>query len=674
MVRQLQTRSVDQTISDAIKAHQTRQWNDAETLYQAALSQRPADAQLLYLMGALYFETRQIDKAKGFLDRALSIDPRHVAAQSMLGVMYAKSGDTVRAIPHLRAALAGSPNSAEAHNHLARALFENNEFAEAEALYGKSLALKPNQSDVFVRRALTAQASGDNEGSLTILKDGIARFPKDAAVHIALARMLIERDDNEAALEMLNACLVHNPQAVDALLLAGNIHYRLGRPGKAVPIFQKLLTFAPNDPTANSIYAAVLLNLGRYDEALEFSDRAVAASPSDAEVLTTHGLVLRHLSRTDDAIRVLHKATQINPALAEAWSNLGIASQDAGQWDAALAQFDRAISLKPGFPFALTNKAHALLALGRLSEGWLLYQARLNKKHVQRNNFQLRYPAWSGKKDKHVRLLIWTDQGLGDEVMYSSMLSDAVANVGHCIFACAPRMVPLFQRSFPDITVMPRSDAADSSPAGQTPDAQISLAELGQFYRPDLSSIPRHAGYLVPDEQKRDRLRAKYQQLAHGRRIVGISWRSENPVNGGYKSVPLELWRDLLIGKDVFLVCLQYGDVAGEIDAFMKATGIQIFVDNVNAIESPDDSAAQIAAMELVITTSNTTAHFAGALDVPVWTLVPTGPGILWYWFLNRQDSPWYPSMRLFRQPSIGDWGSVLSDVERSLASWLKAV
>ena len=169
-------------------------------------------------------------------------------------------------------------------------------------------------------------------------------------------------------------------------------------------------------------------------------------------------------------------------------------------------------------------------------------------------------------------------------------------------------------------------------------------------------------------------MREKYLAIAHGRRIIGISWKSENHVVGSFKSVTLEKWAAIFTVPDTFFVCLQYGAVKDELVNLKRVLEIDIFHDpEIDPYLSPDQSTAQIAAMDLVISTSNTTVHFAGALSVPVWTMAPQGPGALWYWFSGRDTSPWYPSMRIFRQSRAGDWSDVVTNIAERLQHWLKS-
>jgi hypothetical protein len=232
----------------------------------------------------------------------------------------------------------------------------------------------------------------------------------------------------------------------------------------------------------------------------------------------------------------------------------------------------------------------------------------------------------------------------------------------------------LVQRSFPSVSIVPRVNPPDAAIAKFSPTHQLSLPELGAIFRPNLESFPVHAGYLKPDPAQLAVLRERYKLLAGGRKIVGVSWRSENARLGQFKSITLPHLAKLIKAANVFPVSLQYGRVEADLAELRTRYGLDIYADqSVDPIANPDASAAQIGAMDLVLTTSNTTAHFAGALGVSVWTLLPRGPGALWYWFAEGARSPWYPSMTLFRQRLAGDWDAVIDQAMHAFRDWGRA-
>jgi ADP-heptose:LPS heptosyltransferase len=279
-------------------------------------------------------------------------------------------------------------------------------------------------------------------------------------------------------------------------------------------------------------------------------------------------------------------------------------------------------------------------------------------------------PYWNGEPLKDGKFLIWTEQGLGDEVLLTSMIPDVLARGAQCTLVCTQRLAPLVQRSFPTIRVLTREDMKKDATPAQGADFQASLSQLALHLRPTIASYPRRASNLSADPAEVNELRQRYKQDSPDR-LVGIAWHSANPQAGTEKSTSLVEWQEILRTPGYRFVSLQYGDHAAAYRQLKDATGLSLIVDRT--VDSKKDLArfaSQVAAMDLVISVSNTTVHFAGALNVPVWTLVPASVGRIWYWFLERTDSPWYPSMRLFRQNRDAGWAPILQSITQELKRW----
>jgi hypothetical protein len=274
---------------------------------------------------------------------------------------------------------------------------------------------------------------------------------------------------------------------------------------------------------------------------------------------------------------------------------------------------------------------------------------------------------------------VWTEQGLGDEILHGSMLPEIIAQAKSCVIECSARMVPVFARSFPAAHVAGyRASNIPVTPPDDI-DYQVPIASLGRHLRPDLASLPRHEGYLKADPAKTAELRKRYETLAQGRRIVGISWHSKNQAFGEPKSMSLGDMASILQVPGIMFVNLQYGDCSSELAQVREQLGVEVIQDAaVDPMADMDMFFAQVAAMDLVLSTSNTTVHVAGSLNIPVWVLLPHGRGLAWYWFLRRTDSPWYPSARLVRvdpkiAPGQARWLELTERTTADLTHWAAA-
>ncbi len=665
---------IAKSLSLAISAHQSGQRLKALQLYQSILADDPQNAYVQYLHGAVLYETGQNQAALEALQKSVALKSPDLAVRSILGAVHAALGQHDLAIDQFRVIAKEAPHVPEAHNNLANAYLTAQRYVDSAAFFRKALSLKQAYPEAMRGLGIALDGGGDKRGAAQVFRECISKFPNYSPTYISIAQTYLSLGDDVLAEEALNLCLSRFPNTAEALLLFGILRYRQIRLEEAQVLFQKVVRLAPGDALPYAYLAGVLLAHGKTTEAELNARKAYSINPRDAEVLTNLGLIVQARGATEEAITYQRQAVEINPGIPETWNNLGLSLQHLGNLDEAIECYDKAISLKAQFHGALANKAQALLSLGRLAEGWKIYGSRFDQKLMASSRRAFPYPMWAGQSGADIRLLLWTDQGLGDEVLYASMITEAMARVGVCILECSSRMVPLFQRSFPKAIIVPRSTPTNQAIASAQPTHQISLIELGSIFRQTLESIPAHKGYLKPDENLASTLRQKYQTMANGRRIVGVSWKSENFVVGSFKSVALETWIPILKVPNIFFVCVQYGVVKDDLAKLKETLGIDIFHDTeIDPLVSPDQSAAQIAAMDLVISTSNTTVHFAGALSVPVWTMAPIGPGALWYWFADRDTSPWYPTMRIFRQLRPGEWSDVVANVAMSLQKWLRS-
>jgi tetratricopeptide (TPR) repeat protein len=671
MTTQNRRSAFEQNLASAIQAHQSGQRSQAKAFYDKALKLNPMHAHALYLLSALLFEMGDVALALVYLEKSIAIRSPDIPTRSLMGAVYSRLGRHQEAVVEFKYVVEKGPGSKDAILNLARAQREAGKFGDAIHSFEASIKLSPPTPQILIEYGSAVEASGNKLGALEIYRSCLIQFPAYAEAYLFLCQTLMALGQDAEAEKMLKECLEKSPDNPDAIVQLGVLYNRQSRLREAEIAFRAAINLQPNEAVPQAYLASVLSSAGYVQKAEAFARRAYNLSPNNAEVLTTLGLILQTQGRTEEAMTFQQHAVAANPQFAEAWNNLGYSLQHLNQEAKAIKCYERALDLKPSFFGASTNKAQALLLLGQLSKGWPLYGNRFLQKVLASKHRDFPYREWLPSDKSNTRILLWTDQGLGDEVLYSSMIPDLIKDVSACMLECSARMVPLFQRSFPSIKVVPRKTVPVPAIEAFSPTHQKPLAGLGEIYRPDIESIPKHNGYLQSDPNLTSKLRQKYMALAKGRRIVGISWKSENPNTGRFKSIPIFEWASILSTPNVMFVSLQYSKNKNELIQELGATEREILVDDhVNALENPDDSAAQIAAVDLVVTTSNTTAHIAGALGVPVWTLIPIGLGALWYWFLRRPDSPWYPSMTLFRQDQAGQWSQVLARVHDKLSSW----
>ncbi|MDX2143150.1 MAG: tetratricopeptide repeat-containing glycosyltransferase family protein [Rhodospirillaceae bacterium] len=450
----------------------------------------------------------------------------------------------------------------------------------------------------------------------------------------------------------------------------GVVVYNQGNLSEAVALQKKAIALDPTLTLAYNNLGVALNAMNRLPEALAVLAKAVKLAPNDPQPINNYGDTLVKLSRFAEGAEALHKALAMDPNYVEAFTNLGTALWGLGRIDEAVECFHRALALKPDTAMAHKNLGIVSLLKGDFVTGWREYNWRwLADKIVIR---QYPVPVWQGQPLGDGALLVWAEQGVGDEILQASMIGDLLARGIKVVWEVDPRMAALFRRSFPTATKIfdrvlpPITDRVDPGIA-----AHIAAGSMGEFIRRSYDDFPRERrSYLMPDRARAEAFRARLG-LAPGERLVGISWLSKNVAFGESKSTQLEAWIDILKTPGLKFVDLQYGDTHAERRQFQKRHGITVaHLDDLDLRDDLDGLAALISVCDLVVTVSNSTAHFAGALGVPVWIMIPAGVGKFWYWGLSGETNPWYPSATLIRQGANQDWRPVLAEVAARLANY----
>ena len=461
----------------------------------------------------------------------------------------------------------------------------------------------------------------------------------------------LEHFDRAILLDSRNASAYNNK----ATLLSENGLYDI-----AIQNFTKAIELDKNNYEVRNNLGNALQDLKRYDEAIACFEKAISLKPNFAEAYSNLGNALQDLKRYDEAIACFEKAISIKPNYAEAYSSLGKLQNEGGNHTLAKELFSLAINKNPNYSEGHLNLACSFLEEFDFKNGWNEYEWRIGIKENRRHFFRSTKPLWNGI-DKVSRLLIVGEQGIGDQILHGSILSEFKGFNHKIIVALDKKIISIFARAFPNFSFVDKNEAIPED----IYDEYIMLGSLGKYFRQDLNKFTSNKPFLAANEKIKEQIKNHSGQQSN---LIGLSWKSINAKVGSNKSVDLEDLLPILQLKNISFINLQYGNTVSEIKSFKDSHGIQVHkFESINLYDDIESLAALIDSCSAIVTTSNTTAHLSGALGKSTLLLLPRAVGKFWYWHSQSNQSIWYPSVRIFQQKVDGDWTYPISELKNFL-------
>jgi tetratricopeptide (TPR) repeat protein len=523
--------------------------------------------------------------------------------------------------------------------------------------------------------------------------------PEHALAHRWLGVVMVREQSYGQAAEHLERALSLDPALPDGWMDLGTVYYLQRDLNRAGACYQAVVDAEPDSAPAHGNLGVVLRDAGRLEEALGHLRRAHAIDPSSAGVFRNLVNTLVEADQCEEALDVAKAQMARLPdayeshlllgfahqkvhepfaalscyeaALAmhsddpELYYNRGIAYQHVGRIEEAFSDYERALAMRGDFQLAGFHRALAWLQVGDYERGWDGYEGRKLSGDYPR--FVSVIPQWDGTSLAGRSISIRREQGLGDEIMFSSMFPQVMAMASGCVIECERRLVTLFQRSFPDATIYPTGEdrRVPDEITARGIDVEVAAGSLPQFLRRRLTDFPGHQGYLKADPVRVERWRERLSQLGTGPKI-GISWsggvrKTRRPL----RSIPLERWLPILRIPGAHFVSLQYTKGAADEVAALNDEG-RVHVEHwQEAIDDFEETAALLCALDQVISVCTAVIHLGGALGRPVWIMAPYSPE--WRYGITGDKMPWYPSVKIYRQPAFGEWDPVISSVAAEL-------
>jgi len=601
---------------------------------------------------------RFTDAEGAYLD-ILKTNPHHGDALRLLGTLYIQTCQPVQAVTYLRRATQTQPDNAEIHNNLGTALHSLKKLEEAVPCYEQALRINPSYKSALGNLANTLRDLGRLEEAIERYRQCLRLMPTDPHMLVNAGLALFKHQKADEAAAYFEEALQVKPDYFPALSNLGSALLEQGKTVEAIVQYERALQLKPESVEILVNLGAAFWEVNRLDKAVECYERALRIKPDYAEALVNFGTALWGQGKPDEARVRYEQALRLVPDHVDAITNLGALLQGEARLEDALALYEKALCIKPDLAAAQWRKSLILLARGEYREGWELYETGLGVKNL-RGARRFRTKIWDGAPAPGKRLLIWAEQGLGDSLHFVRYAALCKERVGKVFIMCPKPLVRLF-KSCPFI------DDAFDAVSEEDFDLQTAMMSLPHHFGTTLETVPAPVPYLHIEPQAAEKWSQKFADIKGFR--VGLVWAGnarEGQVNANLtdrrRSLHLRQLLPLFEIKNVRFISLQMGKSAAQIEELRLGHRVTDFMNEVGDFV---DTAAMIRSLDLVITVDTSVAHLAGALGKPVWIL--SRYDACWRWLGNRESNPWYPSARVFGQPSMGDWQSVIGKVRTAL-------
>jgi tetratricopeptide (TPR) repeat protein len=609
-----------------------------------------------------FYQQGRLAQAEEVCRDVLRDAPDDFGAAHLLGVLSLRGGRAEEGAERLEQAVRLRPDSIEARNNLGAALHALGQSEAALDCYDAAIATRPDHAESHFNRGMILRVLGRAEDALIAFDAALRARPEFVKAHFESGNVSRDLGRAAEAIAHYNAAIALQPD--HALALNNRAGLARDAPTVALSFYDRAIAASPDFADAHYNRGVTLRELGRADEAVASYDRAIELKPEFIAALFNRGNAFRDLNRPDDALESYRSVLSIDADHAEAWYSIGAVTAEQGDPETALTCFDRAIASRPDMVEAQYNKGICDLTLGRYEEGWRRFEWRW-KSHLAGRRDDLAGAPWLGESSIEGKtILVHGEAGFGDMLQMCRYLP-RLAERARVVVQVQRPLVRLF-RSLHGVADVTANE--DPLPAF---DAWIPMMSLPLAFGSSLETTPATVPYLCADPTEAAAWRRRLGMSPH--RKVGLVWAG-SPLRGlpraeamnRRRSIALTQYAPLAGVRGVCFVSLQKGEPAAQ--ARTPPDGMALH-DWTEELTDFADTAALVQALDLVITVDTSVAHLAGALGKPVWILNRYDQ--CWRWLRGRDDSPWYPTARLFRQRSPGDWAGVIKDVVQALREWI---
>lgn len=623
--------------------------------YDQAIAIKPDYAQAHHNRGCALYNLKRLDAAIASFDQAISIDPHDADAYCNRGNVLAELKQPEAALISYDQAITLQPNHVPAHVNRGNLLNNMNEQEAALVSYDRAIAIQPDCVDAHYQKGNVLCRLKQFEAACQSYDRVIALKPESADVHCNRGVVLCELNRLEDAVASYSQAIAIKPDHAEAYYNRGRALAELNKQEEAVASYDQFLALRPDSAEVYCRRGIALHEINQLEAALASHDQAIAIQPDYADAHFNRGSVLHKLKQLPAAIASYDRAIAIEPRHVNAYSNRGNALSELKQMDAAIASYDQAIAIQPDHAAALMNKSIALLLNGDFENGWALYEWRWKVEENKQFQQQFTQPLWLGEQSLEGKtILLHSEQGFGDTIQFCRYVP-LVAQQGASVVLGVSSVLASLLTGLKGVSQLIKT--GDTLPNF---DYHCPLLSLPLACKSRLNNIPSAHSYLHVDMQKKVTWARRLGKKNRPR--VGLAWRGRSYKSMYNRGLGLSMLLQYLPDQYDY-VCLQKEISDTDRTTFMTTRKEIEFFDQ--ELTDFSDTAALCDLVDLVISVDTSVAHLAAALGKQTWILLPFVPD--WRWLLDRDDSPWYPTVRLYRQPAYDDWQGALKKLHADL-------
>lgn len=623
----------------------------------------PAAAQLWFDEALQCHRAGKLAEAHALYHKILEQNPLHADSLNLLGLIAMRAGDNATAVDLIGKAISIREDAPPFHFNIAAAYINQSKLPEAARHYERAIALNPDYAEALSNLGYVYIQQKKYDQAIERLNKAIDLNPNYAHARNNLGIALKEQGKFDEAIPCFEKALQLKPDFIQAHNNLGLILRYQRKPAEAIEHYMIALGHNPNYIEARNNLGNALRDLGKLEEAKAEFERVIHLKPDTHEAQSNLGNVYKDLGQHELAIAHYNKAIEANPNFATAYFNVATSKHETRHLDEAMACYERALAIQPDYGDALWNQSLLLLLKGDYEKGWKQYEQRWLKKDMPFHGYDK--PLWDGARFDGKTILLHGEQGLGDSLQFIRYAKPVKRQGGKVIVVCPPTLQRIFESIEEIDQVVP-----EGAPIPDY-DLQAPLLSLPMIFKTTLETIPAEVPYLSAPQ---DLMNAWAERLRPYTNLkVGLVWagnprkfHAESHAIDRRRSMTLEQFAPLANIPNVTLFSLQKGEPAQQ--AKNPPHGMTL-IDFMDEIDDFAGTAALIANIDLIVSVDTSVVHMAGALAKPVWMLSRFDG--CWRWLLDRDDSPWYPTMRLFRQTKAGEWQPVIKDVQKALAKFV---